>query len=114
MQFQTHVHAKGFLVSGNDLSIVSTGGFAEAMYLDTLIDTVVSDNNIYVKTTATGAANYGMGLLLGNQGFFNGDGNKGTEFVGNSFMSSILYRTYLKTPILTPFNFVVDGLFEVW
>ena len=67
-----------------------------------------------MRLGAKGAANFGMGLLMGNQGFYANKNLTGNEFVGNSFMSSILYRTYLKTPILTPFNFVVDGLFEVW
>ena len=53
-------NAKDFLISGNDISIVSSGSLAEALYLDTLINTEVVDNNIYVKTTGEGAAAYGM------------------------------------------------------
>ncbi|WP_458454356.1 hypothetical protein [Methanobrevibacter sp.] len=55
-------NAKGFTVSGNDISIVSTAssGMAEALYLDTLIDTEISNNNIYVKTTNPRVSNYGM------------------------------------------------------
>ena len=65
-------NAKDFLISGNDISIVSSGSLAEALYLDTLINTEVVDNNIYVKTTGEGAAAYGM-QVADSWGFYEDD-----------------------------------------
>ena len=65
-------NAKDFLIAGNHISIVSSGSMAEALYLDTLINAEVVDNNIYVKTTGEGAAAYGM-QVADSWGFFNDD-----------------------------------------
>ena len=65
-------NAKNFYISSNTIDILSTAqtGMAEAMYLDTLIDSEIVDNNIHVKTTNPGVANYGM-QVADSWGFFN-------------------------------------------
>ena len=55
-------NAANFFVANNDISITATGesGMAEAMYLDSIIDSVIEGNNIFVKTTTPGLVNYAM------------------------------------------------------
>jgi hypothetical protein len=50
-----------------------------------------------------GAANYAMGLLIGNQGF------KGGEYSG---IRGMVTRMYLKNSILTPFQWIFDGIMD--
>ena len=45
-----------------------------------------------------------MGLLIGNQGFY-------TDYTG---IRGIIMRTYLKSPIMVPFEMILDGIFEAW
>ena len=47
--------------------------------------------------------NYGMGLLIGNQGF------KGGEYSG---IRGMVARIYLKNSILTPFQWIFDGIMD--
>ena len=65
-------NAKNFYVAGNDINIHSTAayGMAEAMYLDTITNSVIEDNNIHVVTDNAGVANYGM-QVADSWGFFN-------------------------------------------
>jgi hypothetical protein len=51
-----------------------------------------------------GVTNFGMGLLIGNQGFY-------TDYTG---IQGIIMRTYLKSPIMVPFEMILDGIFEAW
>ena len=61
-----------FYVANNKINIHSTafGGMAEAMYLDTIINSVIEGNNITVVTDNAGVANYGM-QVSDSWGFFN-------------------------------------------
>ena len=65
-------NAKNFYLAKNTIDIVSTAqtGMAEAMYLDTIIDSEITDNNIHVKTTNPKVSNYGM-QVSDSWGFFN-------------------------------------------
>ena len=69
-------NAQHFLVSGNDINIISNteidDGMAEAMYLDTLINSQIVNNNINVKTTNPGVANYAM-QVADSWGFYEDD-----------------------------------------
>ena len=65
-------NAKNFYVANNDINIHSTaaGGMAEAMYLDTIVNSVIKGNNIHVVTDNAGVANYAM-QVADSWGFFN-------------------------------------------
>ena len=61
-----------FNVANNDINIHSTAptGMAEAMYLDSIINSVIEGNNINVVTDNAGVAAYGM-QVSDSWGFFN-------------------------------------------
>ena len=61
-----------FNVANNDINIHSTAptGMAEAMYLDSIINSVIEGNNINVVTDSAGVAAYGM-QVSDSWGFFN-------------------------------------------
>ena len=65
-------NAEHFLVANNDINIHSTAqsGMAEAIYLDTLANSVIENNTIEVVTDNAGVANYGM-QVADSWGFFN-------------------------------------------
>ena len=65
-------NAKNFYIADNIIDIESTaqGGMAEAMYLDSIIDSEIKNNTINVKTTNYGVANYAM-QVSDSWGFFN-------------------------------------------
>ncbi|MBO7241092.1 MAG: hypothetical protein J6U90_01380, partial [Methanobrevibacter sp.] len=65
-------NAKNFYIAENTFDIESTAqsGMAEAMYLDSIIDSVIEGNNINVKTTNPGVSNYAM-QVADSWGFFN-------------------------------------------
>lgn len=55
-----------------------------------------------VKTGIKGGLNFGMGLLLGNQGFYN-------------VKNGLLQRTYLKNTLMTPIDMIVEALLDsIW
>ena len=55
-------NAKNFVIADNTIDIESTAvtGMAEAMYLDSIVDSEITGNNITVKTTNAGVSAYGM------------------------------------------------------
>ena len=61
-----------FNVANNDINIHSTAatGMAEAMYLDSIINSVIEGNTINVVTDNAGVSNYGM-QVSDSWGFFN-------------------------------------------
>ena len=65
-------NAEHFYVANNDINIHSTAqsGMAEAIYLDTLANSVIENNTIEVVTDNAGVANYGM-QVADSWGFFN-------------------------------------------
>ena len=65
-------NAKNFFIADNTIDIESTAvtGMAEAMYLDSIVDSEITGNNITVKTTNAGVAAYGM-QVPDSWGFFN-------------------------------------------
>ena len=65
-------NAKNFFIADNTIDIESTAvtGMAEAMYLDSIVDSEITGNNITVKTTNAGVAAYGM-QVSDSWGFFN-------------------------------------------
>ena len=52
-----------------------------------------------VKMGIKGALNFGMGLLLGNQGFFN-------------VKNGLIQRTYLKSTLMTPTDMIIEVLID--
>ena len=65
-------NAKNFFISDNNIDIESTAatGMAEAMYLDSIVDSEITGNNIHVKTANAGVATYGM-QVSDSWGFYN-------------------------------------------
>ena len=65
-------NAKNFFIVDNTIDIESTAatGMAEAMYLDSIVDSEITGNNINVKTINAGVAAYGM-QVSDSWGFFN-------------------------------------------
>ena len=65
-------NAEHFYVANNEINIHSTAqsGMAEAMYLDTIINSEIVGNTINVVTDNAGVANYGM-QVSDSWGFFN-------------------------------------------
>ena len=55
-----------------------------------------------VKMGIKGGLNFGMGLLLGNQGFWN-------------VKNSLIQRTYLKSTLMTPTDMIIEGILDsIW
>ena len=54
-----------------------------------------------VKMGIKGGLNFGMGLLLGNQGFWN-------------VKNGLIQRTYLKTTLMTPIDLIIQTLIDLY
>lgn len=67
------------------------------------VDITIATGGVGLVALAGVAANYGMGLLIGNQGF------KGGEYFG---IRGMVTRMYLKNSILTPFQWIFDGIMD--
>ena len=102
-------NAANFFVANNDISITATGesGMAEAMYLDTIIDSVIEGNNIYVKTTTPGLVNYAM-QVSDSWGFYAdpyGDSSYNVTIKDNNILLDSVDLAYGITAIsLWPYN----------
>ena len=83
----------GSFVAGMGIYALETKGFGLSEYNKS--DLWKSGAKMGIK----GGLNFGMGLLLGNQGFYD-------------VKNGLLQRTYLKNSLMTPLDMIIEGLLD--